>query len=190
MKSYFFGYGSLVNRATHGYSDTDKAELTGWRRTWVQTTLRPVAILTAIPAPGCKIKGLIAYVPGSDWDMLDQREWGYDRLLVTGAVRHDLVNPARIAVYAIPVRSKTAVDTQYPILMSYLDVIVQGYLHEFGIDGVRHFLDTTTGWDVPILNDRSAPQYPRAQSLTRQEIAIVDRALGDLSATVTEPCQP
>ena len=57
---YFFGYGSLVNRATHDYGRSRPARLTGWRRIWRHTDLRPVAYLAAIPDPTCAIDGLIA----------------------------------------------------------------------------------------------------------------------------------
>uniref|UniRef100_UPI000A5B3968 DnaB-like helicase C-terminal domain-containing protein n=1 Tax=Leisingera sp. F5 TaxID=1813816 RepID=UPI000A5B3968 len=40
---YFFGYGSLVNAATHDFSDPQPAHLSGWRRAWRHTDLRPVA---------------------------------------------------------------------------------------------------------------------------------------------------
>ncbi|MEO1425117.1 MAG: gamma-glutamylcyclotransferase family protein, partial [Pseudomonadota bacterium] len=63
---YFFGYGSLVNRATHAHDDAHPATLRGWRRMWRHTALRPVAFLTVVPAPGSRIDGLIAAVPGAD----------------------------------------------------------------------------------------------------------------------------
>ena len=63
-------------------------------------------------------------------------------------------------------------------------MVVQGFLREYGIDGVQRFFDTTRGWDTPILNDRAAPKYPRAQELTAQETALVDQHLTRLSAQV------
>ena len=33
-----------------------------------------------------------------------------------------------------------------PILLSYLDVVVQGYLAEFGEAGVARFFASTDGW--------------------------------------------
>jgi hypothetical protein len=49
----------------------------------------------------------------------------------------------------------------HPVLLSYLDVVVQGYLQEFDEAGVAHFFDTTDGWDAPLLDDRTHPHYPR-----------------------------
>jgi len=39
--------------------------------------------------------------------------------------------------------------------------------------------------EAPIINDRTAPQYPRAQQLSPDETALVDAMLSDVGATVT-----
>lgn len=173
---YFFGYGSLVNRATHGYPDPRPATAHGWRRCWRHTASRPIAILTAVPHPGTSIDGLIAPVPGSDWAALDQREAAYDRIPAGAQVAHDL-GPAEVSIYSIPVDKHPPADAAWPILLSYLDVVVQGYLREFGADGVRHFFDTTDGWDAPLRDDRADPAYPRHQILTAAERDLVDTEL-------------
>ena len=70
------------------------------------------------------------------------------------------------------------------MLLSYVDVVVQGYLREFGEDGVAQFFATTDGWDAPILDDRADPVYPRHQALTAKERAFTDRHLADVGATL------
>ncbi|MBT9384683.1 gamma-glutamylcyclotransferase [Pseudooceanicola sp. CBS1P-1] len=179
---YFFGYGSLVNRRTHDYARARPARAQGWRRLWRHIAGRDTAILTAIPAPGTQIEGLIAAVPGADWAALDLREAFYDRLPATDAVRHDLAPGPQVAIYSIPATKHPAAPAPAAILLSYLDVVVQGYRDEFGEAGVARFFDTTDGWDAPILNDRAAPLYPRAQSLTAAETALVDHHLTRLGA--------
>jgi hypothetical protein len=67
---------------------------------------------------------------------------------------------------------------------SYLDVVVQGYLNEFGEAGAALFFATTHGWDAPILNDRKAPLYPRDQVLTRAETGFVDDAIAALACRI------
>ncbi len=183
---YFFGYGSLVNTRTHDYRQARPARLRGWRRAWVHTDLRPVAFLSAVPCEHSAIDGLIAEVPGADWAALDEREFAYDRLPAQGAVDHDLPTQTDIAVYAVPAHNQQAASHRHPILLSYLDVVVQGYHQVFGREGVADFVTTTDGWDAPILNDRTAPQYPRHQALSPQETALVDRILSDVNATVVE----
>ncbi|APG47964.1 gamma-glutamylcyclotransferase family protein [Phaeobacter porticola] len=178
---FFFGYGSLVNTRTHDYGEARAAQLSGWRRAWVHTDLRPVAFLSAVPCPDSQIDGLIAAVPDADWAALDDREFAYDRLPANGAVRHDLASDTDIAVYAVPATSQRQASQRHPILLSYLDVVIQGYLDVFGPDGVETFVTSTDGWDAPILNDRDAPRYPRHQILRADERDLVDqhlRALG------------
>jgi hypothetical protein len=178
VQKYFFGYGSLVNRRTHSYARAHPAHLTGWRRTWRHTDLRPVAFLTSEPAAGSVIDGLIAHVPDDDWAALDEREFAYDRIPLPAAVlAHSVTTPLDVQIYAVPAGKHGAPTARHPILLSYLDAVVQGYLAEFGEDGARRFFDTTDGWDAPVLNDRHAPQYPRSQTLTKGETAFVDSAL-------------
>lgn len=181
-ESFFFGYGSLVNRATHDYSHAHVAELRGWRRLWCHTDLRPVAFLSVVPDGRTTISGLIAEVPGADWLALDEREYAYDRIACAEAVTHGLAHSPDIAVYMVPEHSHTTPTQAHPILQSYLDVVVQGYLREFGEDGARAFFDTTDGWDAPILQDRDAPRYPRHQVLSPSERRFVDDALDRVGA--------
>lgn len=176
----FFGYGSLVNRATHDFPGPRRARLKGWRRAWRHTDLRPVAFLTAIPDSDTEIDGMIAHVPHNDWAALDQREWAYDRIPVTDAVTHPLSAELDIAVYAVPPDRHRAPSDRFPILLSYIDVVIQGYLREYGPDGADRFVATTDGWDVPVLNDRHEPRYPRNQQLTPEEIDFVDSRLARL----------
>ena len=177
-QNYFFGYGSLVNRHTHDYAQAHPAKLSGWRRTWRHTALRPVAFLTGEPAEGSMIEGLIARVPDDNWTALDKREFAYDRISLSGTdLAHPVTIPIATQIYTVPEGKHALPIAPHPILLSYLDAVVQGYLIEFGEDGAQRFFDTTEGWDAPVLNDRHAPRYPRAQVLTKGETAFVDAAL-------------
>ena len=181
---YFFGYGSLVNRATHDFPNPHRAQLRGWRRVWRHTDLRPVAFLTAVPDAGSVIDGMIAHVPGNDWRALDQREWAYDRVPATGAVIPPLGAGIEIAVYAVAAGRHGTPSERYPVLLSYLDAVVQGYLREYGEAGADRFFATTDGWEAPFLNDRAAPRYPRHQQLAPDETAFVDDRLARLAVDV------
>ncbi len=183
---YFFGYGSLVNRATHDHPDAQPAAVTGWRRVWRHTALRPVAFLTVIPDPSATIDGMVAAVPKGDWLALDEREHAYDRVR-TAQIAHRLAPRTDIHLYTIPDGKHGAPDRTHPVLLSYLDTVVQGYLNEFGRDGVASFFKTTTGWDAPIADDRDRPLYARHQTLTRKERAITDDYLSRFGARLVEP---
>ena len=183
---YFFGYGSLVNRATHDYPDAVPAKATGWRRLWRHTGLRPVAFLTVVADEDSTIEGLIAGVPNADWVALDQREWAYQRIIANNDISHGLSHEPDIALYAVPHDQSHKPSVKHPILLSYIDVVVQGYLTEFGQDGAQRFFDTTDGWDIPIINDRDAPLYPRHQPLSPDERHFVDEQLSALPAKVEQ----
>ena len=183
MTPYFFGYGSLVNTDTHVYDDTHRATLQGWRRTWVRTDGRDTVFLSVRRDPAIQIEGLIAAVPNADWAALDLRETGYQRLASGDAVLHPLAPAPHVEHYAVP-EDTIRRTGDHVILLSYLDVVVQGFRREFGEEGVQRFFDTTDGWETPILNDRAAPRYPRHQRLDAAETALVDHHLRRLSALV------
>lgn len=183
---WVFGYGSLVNRATHGYPDAQPARLTGWRRAWRLTDLRPAPFLTAVRAPGHAIDGLLAPVGAGEWPALDLREAGYERVEAAAMITHGLPGAPRIAVYAVPEAAHLPSAPAHAVRLSYLDAVVQGYLSEFGEAGARLFFETTDGWDTPIIDDRAAPLYPRHCVLSVQERAFVDAELARLSAQVQQ----
>ncbi len=181
---FFFGYGSLVNRATHAYSDAHRATLSGWGRAWVTVDPKLPATLTGVPDEGSEIDGLIAGVPGDDWAALDERERGYGRHHVTDTVAHPVERALAVQVYAVPRSSFRSDADPAPILLSYLDVVLQGYLREFGADGVDRFFATTRGWDRPVSDDRAEPLYPRHQLLTADERGLVTELLSSKGAVI------
>ena len=185
--AYFFGYGSLVNRGTHAYEHAQTATLTGWRRLWRHTGLRKLAYLSVVPDPTSTIEGLIAAVPQNDWAALDLREANYARLSAAHQISHKMDHQPEIAVYSIPEGDHQAPTQQHPVLLSYIDVVAQGYMHEFGLEGAKQFFASTGGWDIPVLDDRAAPIYPRHRTLTRAETAFVDTELAALPVCIMPP---
>jgi hypothetical protein len=173
----FFGYGSLVNLATHTYPDPTPAELVGWRRVWRHSNAFPVAFLSVEPCPVTTLHGITAQVPNADWAALDERENVYNRRDVTDQFT------SQTAVYEANPDFTAPQGTQHPILLSYLDVVIAGYTTLMGDAGPAHFFETTTGW-VPVIDDRENPRYPRAQPLTEQTRACVDDALATLAVEV------
>ena len=182
----FFGYGSLVNLRTHDYASPRKAKIKGWRRIWQQSGNRPVAFLSVHPVQNAEIEGLIAEVPGANWAALDEREHAYNRVDVTKTLNADTAT----AIYVGDPSMMAPRNSDHPILLSYLDVVVQGYLNEFGKSGVARFFETTDGWDAPILNDRIRPIYPRHLDLTQKERALTDAFLKSLGAEVITTNDP
>lgn len=177
---FFFGYGSLVNCATHEYTQPKPAKVTGWRRKWRHTNLRDVAFLTVEKAPDQVIDGLIAAVPGGDWAALDIRERAYDRLfLADHLVAHDHPSQISVQMYKTKSENDAAPSVRHPILQSYLDTVLKGYLDVFGEQGVHDFFTSTDGWDAPIINDRNNPIYPRHSALPSEIIVFIDEMQGN-----------
>lgn len=182
---FFFGYGSLVNLQTHDFLKARPARLRGWRRVWCHTNLRDVAFLSVRPDPTTEIDGLIAEVPSADWQALDDREWAYQRHDVGHLVTHDQ-GDLHIEVYAVSPENLEKPSLQHPILLSYIDVVVQGFLQTYGEAGAEHFFATTDGWDAPVLDDRAAPIYPRAQHLSVMETDFVTSHLAHYGAVINQ----
>ena len=179
----FFGYGSLVNTATHSYPNTRHATVQGWRRHWVPSNRREVCFLSVEPHPGAAIQGLIADVAPLSWNDLDKRELAYTRArLVDSDIDHP--DAASIQMYRADPDFVAKNATGKHVLLSYLDCVVQGFLCEFGKDGVTNFFHSTTNWQVKIRNDRANPIYPRAQTLTAVETALVDAQIEKMSIEV------
>ncbi|MEM6728073.1 MAG: gamma-glutamylcyclotransferase family protein [Pseudomonadota bacterium] len=166
-----FGYGSLVNRRTHSF-EAAPATISGWQRVWVTTDARPAAFLSVTRADG-DIDGLLLDVPEASYADLDAREAQYAREPLDGGL-----------IYAVPASSTT--PDPAPILASYLDVVLQGFLAEFGEPGLLRFMQTTTGWERGIWDDRAKPIYPRAQTISAEERALFSRLLASVPV-VEEP---
>jgi len=178
-QALIFGYGSLVNRETHDNA-AHPARLSGWRRVWRYTVFRPAAFLSVEPAAGVDIEGLVLQIPGS-LAALDARETAYVRHQVTAAVARTAELAGEIQVYAVAPQHLHQGST-HPILLSYLDAVLQGFLREFGEAGARRFFETTAGWNTPVLDDRADPTYPRHQTLSRAERDTVDRLMAEFGA--------
>ena len=178
----FFGYGSLVNGATHGYAGLAPARLTGWRRLWRRAPGRRVSLLTVRRAPGGGLDGAVARLPGADWAALDAREAAYARTDCTAEL---LPAPAvPVALYAVPGDGPPSGPEDPPILLSYLDTVVAGFLALHGPEGPARFFAETEGWAAPVADDRAAPVYPRHVPGDGTVPALVDALLAARGARV------
>lgn len=199
----YFGYGSLVNRATltTGHVRAHRARLKGWRRTWrprpdLDATAGPGAgvslpeavtpsLLTAHRCEGASIDGLLVIDFAVNLSGIDAREFRYHRRDITLAdlefdsadAAHGLGAEIALHVYEARVEHP-ATEGPAPILRSYLDAVMQGFLREFGADGLHRFIAETDAFHTPIHEDRAQPLYPRAVSLSAAEVALFDQALG------------
>lgn len=174
-RRHCFGYGSLANSGTHDWPVAGTATLSGWRRNWAHRSMgaRGVTALTIEPAPGSVIAGQMLAVPDDGWANLDQREAGYDCVIAQ-------VSPLLDGSVTYVSEDPQGADRDHPIWLSYVDTVLEGFLDMGGLDAVDAFVETTVGWDAPILDDRGDKLYPRATALVRETEAMVDGVLANL----------
>jgi hypothetical protein len=193
---FIFGYGSLTNTASR---DSTAGAPTpaipgrvsaafGYIRTWND---RSASGFTALglrkPDPGQQaytINGVLYAVEGDDIAKFDVREQGYARVEVPRAAIEAvswqrLPETGTIWVYmpakpnAEPGVGLPAPDAQFPLLESYIDLVVEGGL-EYGPDFARELIETTFDWSDYWLNDRELARHPWVRDPRSAE---VDRLL-------------
>ena len=176
MKSHigYFGYGSLVNRQTLAtdYIDCRPARLKGWRRHWQARPDGPeqrpgldVALLTVHRHDESSILGMLVIDRAENLAHVDEREARYDRVEIDHASlsfsgeEDEADLPDRLFVYVG--RPRLQPEPVATLVQSYLHTVMAGFLAEHGEEGLLHFIETTIGFDRPILVDRHQPLYTR-----------------------------
>lgn len=176
----YFGYGSLVNRATHRTEIVDAvpARLKGWRRRWQPNEKgSDRALLSVRRDAGATTDGLLVIDRAENLPAIELREQGYRRVTLTA---NDLeISGATSFEGPIHVYEGLEEGPSAPlhIFQSYLDAVLQGFLHEYGEAEVRRFVYETEGFDAAVLTDREGPLYPRAVVLSAAERTLFDALL-------------
>jgi hypothetical protein len=179
---FIFGYGSLINSASRN-STVGKmipaipvrvSAAFGYIRAWDDRSTSGFTAL-GLRKPGANekastINGVLYPVEGGDMAKYDVREQGYRRV----EVPRDEIEPVSwqqlpatgmIWVY-IPVKADgepgvglPVASAEFPVLESYIDVVVEGAL-EYGENFARELLETTSDWSNFWLNDRELARRP------------------------------
>lgn len=179
---FIFGYGSLINTKSRNSTATAPIPAIpvrvlpsfGFIRCWND---RSATEFTALGLRKAKdgestatINGVLYAVSSEDLPKFDAREKGYVRLEIPGSMIESvswqrLPEAGKIWVY-VPQKENSAPgenlptpDANYPILQSYVDVVVEGAL-EYGEDFAKETLETTDCWDKHWLNDRELARRP------------------------------
>jgi hypothetical protein len=182
----YFGYGSLVNRATLRTDIVEivPARLLGWRRIWRPRPDMPgfpAALLTVRREPGAFCDGVLIVDRAENLAAVDAREARYRRVrLETAEIEHPEARAIAIPAYVYEADPELPPHREPPmILQSYLDAVMQGFLNMHGEAGLRRFLAETHGFaEIPIRPDRKKPAYPRAISLSEAERLLFDALYG------------
>jgi len=181
----YFGFGSLVNRLTRPSGELAiNARLNGWQRVWEHRVVggesgRSCTSLSVQPASGQAIDGVLVSLAPEQLPDLDKREAGYERLSLpaTSFSASVKLNIDTVYVYRSLPTNRCVASHDYPILQSYIDCVAAGYDERFGRDGLKLMLQSTIGWENPILNDRAKPLYPRSVTLSSERLAQYDSCL-------------
>ena len=183
----YFGYGSLVNRETRPKGEQAfNVTLNGWQRVWNHRVTKTVArhactSLSVEPAQGA-IQGVLVQIPEHELHALDQRESGYERMCLDASefVLPKDLHVQQVYVYRSLQHNRFLADGKHPVTQSYVDCVMAGYLKRFGDEGLQQLLQSTRGWDRPMLDDRHAPTYPRHVKLSAEQHRYFDRLLSPL----------
>lgn len=188
----YFGYGSLVNRATHKTAVVHAvpARLKGRARHWRPRPDMPgfpAALLTVLPEPGGDVDGLLVFDKAANLPAIDAREARYERFELSGAELEIFGDaPAQCTVYVYQAISYLPPHRQEPrILQSYLDAVLQGFLREHGRAGVERFVSSTRNFHFAVHGDRDDPVYPRAVTLSAFEQDYFDALLAEAGIRIT-----
>lgn len=182
--NYVFGYGSLINpesRARTGYTGaTTPVRVGGFQRAW--NFVYPKGRMTAlgvIPREKATTNGVLVEIPEAELPLFDQRESGYKRVVV-GRVDITGLNDQRVpeGMFWIYVPTDPGFPSlDCPIAQSYVDVVLKGCL-ELGERFAAEFVHTTTNWEYPWIDDRSAPRYVRAMQNVPMDVFLkIDKIL-------------
>jgi hypothetical protein len=204
--NFIFGYGSLINSQSRNSTAAAPipaipARLSaalGYIRTWNDRSASGFTALGLRKAspdePGRTVNGVLYPVDGDDMSKFDAREEGYVRVEIPPAQIEavgwrPLPTTGHIWVYAPekpaseggsgePGVGLPGPDAEFPLLESYIDVVVEGGL-EYGPEFAREILETTDGWSRYWLNDRELARRPW---LRDANAARVDAILGNAPA--------
>lgn len=196
---FIFGYGSLINTASRNSTAAKPisaipARLSasfGYIRTWND---RSASGFTALglrrPEPGesaMTINGVLYPVEGNDMSAFDAREKGYARV----EVPRDKIEAVswqrwpeegKIWVY-VPIATGKPPGVglpqpngEFPLLESYIDVVVEGGL-EYGAQYADEIIETTKDWSTYWLNDR---EFARRPWVTDKQYETVDKLLSSV----------
>jgi len=196
MTITYFGYGSLVNVETLAEGATAvPGTLAGWVREWriwgTNQIGRGVCTLSVGQETGSEIRGVLVREPKEGLSALERREHKYHAVHGIGErFSHEndgRSGPEDMFLFKSKPEHYGWGDDDHPILQSYIDCVLAGFHAHWGEEGVRHFLETTRGWHVPVLFDRDNPIYPRAIELEHSLRELIDDLLADLKIRHLQP---
>ncbi len=187
----YFGYGSLVNRNTlpPDIITAIPTTLMRWRRHWQPRPnadgeadeLKDIALLSVHRDDNYQIEGLLIVDRLKNLENLNKREKNY-RAVSLGLEDFRFepglnFTPPQKSICIYVAHAAQGRGDNCSILQSYLDVVLEGYLREFGEQGIRRFLESTDNFHSPLYYDRQKPVYARHQKIASSHTRLFDKIL-------------
>jgi len=182
---YVFGYGTLISSESRAYTvgeGTGKeilipVRVSGIERAWNLQITRlgkdyqgvshgNGTILGIVENDSAVCNGILIEVSQDALRELDKREAEYNRvevLLSKITILTDQTFPSDASIWVyFPKDLPSPVNDEYPLIQSYIDVILTGCLIEYGEEFAIELIQSTTGWDGGSwIDDRYCPRYTR-----------------------------
>lgn len=207
---FLFGYGTLINEpsrtATSGRRVAAVAARISPRLGYVRGFVaraggRSGAGFTALGLRRARegeaassLNGVIFPVlDAAEMAAFDRREGGYRRVEVDPALIEpvgwqNLPRAARVWIYVPRGRSGELAadlmmpDAEFPLVQSYIDVVLQGALAE-GAAFARELVETTSDWSQFWLDDRPMPRRPWSST---EQAGAIDRLLSSVEPAASQ----
>lgn len=175
MPQYMIGYGSLINKASRTNSaksaeDAYPIWVKGYERGWMQPALITqlgINFLGVRAKPGAAFNGVYYLMNQADLKATDAREQGYCRVEVSSVQLKSLngtLPKGQYWLYVTPDQKVKLPTKRYPIVQSYVDVVLTGCIHigqAFQLPNfAKQCITTTQGWSKHWINDRLLPRRP------------------------------
>jgi hypothetical protein len=178
LAQYLFGYGSLINAASRAKTgDTGPAypvRVAGLQRAWHVVAPRSGYTVVGVkPQREASCNGVLIELAPHELPRFDARERFYHRVIIPQQAVTCLSGErlSFATIWAYMTSCPGVPSDAYPLVQSYIDVILTGCL-DIGVDFAVEFIDTTHGWGSAWLNDRTHPRYQRAMVETPRAAAI------------------
>jgi cation transport regulator ChaC len=182
LAQYLFGYGSLIDAASRAKTgDTGRAypvRVVGLQRAWHVVAPRSgYTVLGVTPRQKASCNGVLIEIAPHELPRFDARERLYHRVIVPQQAVTSLSGErlSFTTIWAYVTSRPGEPSDAYPLVQSYIDVVLTGCL-AIGVDFAVEFIQTTRGWSPAWLNERTHPRYQRAMTDPPQA-AEIDRQL-------------
>jgi hypothetical protein len=184
------GYGSLLSkdsreRFSHIHTLGVPVRVEGFQRAWVTRSLAESQTYVGAIA-NVKSQLTAQLIPTDINPRLREREKDYQFVQVPHhAISFSSGDAGDMARRALEKHTYWLCETlacepatpQYPVHQTYIDTCISGCLEHGGVQEAKAFIDHTSQWQHPRVNDRTSVKYPRAAHISHAVQSEIDALL-------------